>query len=471
MCRPIKDIVADLEAKYNGIQLLYDLNDRRRVIAEFYRDVEYMFSRFKNYEDDVKFVIDHKLDVNIIKRITLNLILIMQQLCDSVLLYRHAIEFYLMDEYYKKNSQLYNDYRDYHERLTNFFARLNNIDIINLTMPNNKGVLNRLCLNDDPDEQEGTSIITQINLNIDELEKMNTLELNISLEYILNIFQNNLWVSKYITMERDKDSMELIYDLNYLLYAKTYWPSRCDNFRAHITHQRLKGKVDINGLELLKKEAIYQFEYNTTTGKIWRDYSEDVTQMAIQMKENFIKKEKNEDEEMWKFFFQNIFELEEYDRWIEELRNPPESEEMKQKRERLLKTNKVFNLKPANSKNEIDILLLYQYIESRFVNDNKFVYEWFALFYLFRRKGLLNNCTVEDFERQMNDDEWFGHVEKKCKANEINTYSFLIEKRPDDWNIKYKPAGSNKASTKAINKLYRKYSDLEDTIEEIYIQE
>ena len=103
MCRPLKDIIAELEAEYKGAQLSYDLNERRRVIAEFDHDVEYMFSRFEKYKEDVKFVLDHKLEIAIIRRSTLNLILIIQELCKLVLSYRHAIEYYLMDEYNEKS--------------------------------------------------------------------------------------------------------------------------------------------------------------------------------------------------------------------------------------------------------------------------------------------------------------------------------------------------------------------------------
>ena len=182
-------------------------------------------------------------------------------------------------------------------------------------------------------------------------------------------------------------------------------------------------------------------------------------------------KEQKLNEEQWKYFFSWVFKLDEYDRWIEELRNPPESEENKQKRERLLKTNKVFNLHPAKSKKEVDILLLYQFIESRFISDKMFIYEWYALHFFLRRNDLLLSCTIEDFEKQMNDDEWFGHVEKKCKANEINTYSFLNDKAPDVWDIRYKPEGTNKATNRAIGNLYKTYSNLEDTIDEIYAEE
>lgn len=470
MCKPLNTIVAELEAKYKGAQLSYDLNERRRVIAEFDRDVEYMFSRFEKYKEDVKFVLDHKLEIAIIKRITLNLILIIQELCELVLSYRHAVEFYLLDEYNEKNSQLYYRFFNTHNELTDFFDKLKNTIVIDEKTSNKDDVINRFRLYDEPEDTEGSYVLTNIKINREEIEHMNAAELILCIDFQLSIFQNNLWVLHFFSLNRDKEFMELIYNLNYILYARTYWPSKCNNFRAHIVHHRLKGKLDIKRLEQLKDEAIYQFEFNTPTGKIWRDYSEDIPQMAIQMKETFIKDKNNEDEEMWKFFFQNIFELEEYDRWIEELRNPPESDEDRQKRERLLKTNKVFNLEPSKSKYKVDILLLYYFIKDRFITKKMFVYEWYALFYILRKFGVLTNCTTEDFVEQMNDEEWFANVNKKCSANEINTYSFLSDKSSDVWNVRFKPTG-NRASKKSIDNLIRKYSDLENTIDEIYIKE
>ena len=471
MCRPLKDIVAELEAKYKGAQLSYDLNERRRVIAEFDRDVEYMFSRFEKYKEDVKFVLDHKLEIAIIRRSTLNLILIIQELCKLVLSYRHAIEYYLMDEYNEKNSQLYYRFFNTHNELTDYFTRLKNTIVIDEKTSNKDDVINRFRLYDEPEDTEGSYVLTNIKINREEIEHMNAAELILCIDFQLSIFQNNLWVLHFFSLNRDKELMEMIYNLNYILYARTYWPSKCNNFRAHIVHHRLKGKLDIKRLEQLKDEAIYQFEFNTPTGKIWRDYSEDISQMAIKMKEAFIKDKKNEDEEQWKFFFQNIFELEEYDRWIEELRNPPESDEDKQKREKLLKTNKVFNLEPSKSKYKVDILLLYYFIRDRFITEKMFVYEWYALYYILRKFGVLKNCTTEDFVEQMNDEEWFANVNKKCSANEINTYNtFLTERSPESWDVKCKPEG-NRASKNSIDNLIRKYSDLENTIDEIYIKE
>ena len=471
MCRPLKDIVAELEAKYEESELLYDLEERCRIIADFDKDMDYMFVRLKQFEEDVKFVLEHKMNVNVICRMTLNLTLIMQQMCQSVTDYYYAMEKYLMDERYEKNHDYWSRFIECSQRIQKLSNSLQESNIFGVEMPDEAMTIANMYYEEGViDYTKKISPTGTIFINEREVEKMNGAELLICIWKLMDDFRGSLSKLKNISYNRDTSALFNNYQRNYLLYAKNYWPAHAEQFRSHIEHRRLRGHVDINGLERLRDEATHEFEYNTTSGKIWRVYSEDISQMAIQMKETFIKDKKNEDEEMWKTFFQNIFELEEFDRWIEELRNPPESDEDKQKREQLLKTNKVFNLEPSNPKHKVDILLLYYFIRDRFIAKKMFIYEWYALFYILRRVGVLRNCTTEDFVKQMNDVEWFPDVKYKCRANEINTYSFLNAKSPESWDVKCKPTG-NRASKNSIDNLIRKYSDLEDTIDEIYIKE
>lgn len=466
MCRPLKDVIDELINKHSDKPLFFDIEERSRIIADFDRNISYLFSRLKYYEEDVKFVLEHNLDVNIISRSTLNLTLVMQQMCESLSDYVYVIELYLMDDCYEKNRDLWSNFIDARKQMASLSAKLIENNIFEVETPSDVDVLKRMYYDDsvyDNGEKLSTTGIMQ--LNREQVDAMNGAELLICLDCLFQIFEDNLWELKNSAINRWEEGMKSYYERNYLLYAIKYWPTQVNNFRSHITRQRLRGRVDIIELEHLRQEAAHEFEYNTPTGRIWREYSEDVTQMAIQMKEQKL------DVKQWKYFFQRIFELEEYDRWIEELRNPPESDEDKQKRERLLKTNKVFNLEPSKSKYKVDVLLLYYFIKDRFITEKMFVYEWYALYYILKRVGVIATCTIEDFEKQMNDEEWFAGVDKKCSANEINTYGFLTKRSPDDWDIKYKPQGTNKATKKAIRNIYDKYSELEDTIDEIYIKE
>ena len=465
MYKPLKDVIAEIEAKHSKKPLLYDLEERSRVIADFDKNIAYLFERFDIYEEDVKFVLEHNLDVNIISRISLNLILIMQQLCESLSDYDYVIELYLMDDCYEKNRDLWSAFINARRKMNDIFAKLQENNIFEVETPDENAVLERLYYDDEVyNNDEKITATGMMQIQQEEVEKMNGAELLICLNCLFQIFEDNLWELKTSSLERWEEGMKSLYERNFVLYAKNYWPAEERNFRPHILNHRLRGKVNVNALEKLRDEAMHDFEYNSVPGRIWRDNSEDLTKLAIQMKEQKL------NEEQWRYFFSWVFKLAEYDTWIEELRNPPESEEMKQKRERLLKTNKVFNLKPAKSKKEVDILLIYQYIASRFVAEKMFVYEWYALYTLFKRNDLLLSCTIEEFEKQMNDVEWFGHVTKKCSANEINIYTYLDKKAPDVWD-KIERKYKSRATNKSVGNIYKKYTELYDTLEEIYINE
>lgn len=465
MCRPLNDIVEELEAKYEGSELLYDLEERRRIIADFDKDVAYMFERLEQFEKDVKFVLEHKMNVNVICRMTLNLTLIMQQMCKSVTDYYYAMEKYLMDERYEKNHDYWSRFIECSQRIQKLSNSLQENNIFGVEMPDEATTIANMYYEEGGiDYTKKISPTGAIFINEREIEKMNGAELLICIWKLMDDFGGSLGKLKNIAYNRDTSALLNIYDCNYLLYAKYYWPAHAKNFRSHIEKQILRERVDENRLECLRQELAREFEYNTEPGKIWRDYSEDKVQLGGQMKE------KKLNEEQWGYFFKTIFELDEYDRWIEELRNPPESDEDIQKRERLLQSNSIFNLAQTKSRKEVDILRLYYFIDTRFISDKMFVYEWYALFYFLKKYGIVGTCTTEDFVNQINDNEWFPDVKKKCSANEINTYNFLNDKSPDIWDKNLIPGGS-RAKKKSIENIHRKYIDLEDNIDEIYVKE
>lgn len=315
MCRPLKDIVAELEAKYSSC-MLCDLKERKHTIEGFEHDIDYLFKSFEKYKEDVKFVLNHKLDLDIIRRATLNLVLILQQLCESVIPYRNSIEFYLLDEQYEKHSDWYSHLREVDNEFKVFWEKLKLHYVFNDDSLDYNDVMNRFEVFDESLESGISSVPCIIQINADEIKKMNTAELQLGLNRQLSILSNNLWCLKMNFIEHDTEINKEIYELNYLLYAKSYWPSKVINFRSHIEMQKLRANVDIAGLEKLRHETTHEFEYHTDTGKIWRDYSEDIPQMVIQMKKTI------KQEEQWEYFFKTIFEIEEFDRWIEELKNP-----------------------------------------------------------------------------------------------------------------------------------------------------
>lgn len=317
MCRPLKDIVTELEAKYKGFELIYDIDERHQVITDFDRNIEYLFHQFEKYEEDVTYVLRNNLDVNIITRITLNLILIIQKLNESISDYTYAITLYLMDECYEKNRDLWSSFIDARRKLTDLFTKLQENNVFKVKTPKKEYVVIQKMFYDDAVYDRGEYLTKTGMYKIREkgVEKMNGAELIICLSCLLEIFENSLGDLKN-SAYRYAPNMINYYERNYLLFAKKYWPQYVDHFRSHVESHRLRGHVDISDLERLRDETIREFEYNSTVGKIWCEYSDDITQMAFQMKDQKL------DEDQWKYFFKELFKIEEYDRWIEELKNP-----------------------------------------------------------------------------------------------------------------------------------------------------
>ena len=464
MCRPLKDIVAELEEKYPK-PLIEDLRDRNRCISDFDDEMEYMFGRFEQYEKEVKFVLEHGMDTKIILRSTMNLTLLMHQFCKSLYYYDYAIDMYLMDTRFEKNNTLLAKFTDVRRKIKILFKNLQENDIIGPERLNKDNVLGKVI--DFPKDTD--EVITMdaevLQFHREEIEKMNGAELVVCIEHLLQYFDDKLY--ELIDKERNiwPDNLVHIYFFNYLVYAKNYWPAEGRNFRPYYEHQRLRGKINTVELENLRLELVRDFEYHPIVGKIWRDNSEDIPRLVQKLREQKI------DENQWKYLFSNIFKLEEFDRWIEELRNPPESEEDRQKRARLLRSNKIFNLQPANQKKKIDILLLYQYIDTRFIPEIVNSYEWYALYYVLKKNGILKVRLAEDFAKQMNHEEWFPNVNKKCSAKAIKDYEFLEEAEPGQWvvNIRKKPGTG--VSKKSLDTILQRYDYLTDCLDEIFMEE
>lgn len=311
MCRPLKDIVKELEAKYKDTQLIYDLKERRQVIEDFDQNIVYMLHQLDKYVEDTNFVLKKKLNVNMISRLTLNLILIMQKVTESISDYTYAIVTYLMDECYEKNRDSWSSFIDARQKITSLIVNLKESNVFMVKKPQSAFVLQKMFYDDN-------SNITKTGipkLREKKIERMNGADLLICLECLLDIIESQLEDIKN-NAYRYKPNMIDYYERNYLLFAKRYWPNLVDNFRSHVERLRLRGHVDINGLERLRDETIRDFEHNSKVGRIWYDYSEDIGELAIQMKEHKL------DEDQWLFFFTELFKIDEFDRWIEELRNP-----------------------------------------------------------------------------------------------------------------------------------------------------
>jgi hypothetical protein len=435
------------------------LEERREFIKDHDDEMNYICSSLKHYIEDVEHAIDMGLSHSVVSHLTYNMVLTIAKGLTDLTIYYYLRAAYMLDDEYDTTYEIWKSVYDSANEIIPLLAKLQDENYFGEDINIEEfeaDIVAPTCMKAQGKENY---------LNIYRIVALKSSgSLIHSLAYFLRVMVNLLNDLKVGNYADFNDEYDRIYEANYKLYKEQYWPTEGRHFRAHIEqylphYERLTPEY----LGKLLWEEQKDFEH-TPTGVLWRDFFIDKKDLYFEAKRIKL------NEEQWKYFFKCICRFKEYERWIEELRNPPESEEDKQKRERLLKSNKVFVLKPAKSRYEVDILLLYVFIRDRFITEKMFVYEWYALYHLLKRYGIITSCTTKDFERQMNDKEWFADVEKKCSANEINTYGFLTDKSPEVWNVRFKPTG-NRASKNSVENLYRKYSNLEDTIDEIYLKE
>lgn len=438
--------------------LEFNLEGRKEFKKNHEEEMKYICSSLEHYYEDLIHAIEIDMSHSVASNLTYNMVLTLAKGLTSLTIYEYVQGAYMLDDDYNEVYDIWESIYDSNGKVIPLLTKLEEEnyfeeDIELETFIND--IIPPHC-----EKAKGTEKLLDFHRRV-ALKNGQSLS-NSLICYLRHMEQwlSNIKIGIYKGIGEDYDR---IYAANYSLYKREYWPNDGRNFRSHI--ERHKPRFELLTpdylAKLLWKEQI-DFEH-TEAGSLWRDYLEEKRELYFEAKRIKF------NEEQWRYFFKQVCRFEEYENWIKELRNPPESAENKQKRERLLKTNRVFTLKPAKSKYDVDILLLYVFIRDRFITEKMFVYEWYALYYILRKVGVLTNCTTEDFVKQMNDEEWFANVDKKCSANEINTYGFLTDKSPDIWDVKFKPTG-NRASKNSIDNIYRKYSDLDDTIDEIYVK-
>lgn len=326
MCKPLKDIVDELEAKH-GVPGLVSLEKRSIVIRDYEACMEYLLNMMDSYVYEVKYTREHNLSLSIISRITQNLIIHMVHAHILMGPYSDAIVLFLMDERYDQNYKYWKDFDDRAGEIKSLLKKLDDNNVFCVDETKEDPYLIYYDVVKGFDDKVPPEVIQENILAIRNGEKL--LECLCSVIEMMDkeldlVKTKGLWLEEKIVAE--------FYELNYLLYATEYWPAVGRNFRPHIIKHYLKGNVSISELERLRLDKVRDFENNTDTGRIWYNYSENTFQLASHLKEQI----KTDDE--WKYFFQCIFELEEYDRWIEELRNPPEAK----KKASVLTANKHF---------------------------------------------------------------------------------------------------------------------------------
>ena len=299
---------AKLEAKYATSQLKYTLEKRFLICAQHDMEMHYALMLMDRYVDEVKYTIEHNLSLSIVSHLTYNLILVLARLNDFQDDYLYVVNEYLLDERYRINDEFKADY----EKSMNEIIKL--ID----DLENNNSFESMSFKDDDSwSRKDFICDFTIKKTSLLNLEKklayLNGAELLSCLRHIMNIVYRKIVQAKNGTTYVESHIFEEIYYKNYLLYAQHYWPEEGRGYRTYIEHKELLDEVTKETLLEVYRDIAKDFKTNKV-GEIWQ-YSEDKAKMGYELIRIAI------NEEQWKYFFKNVFRLEEIERWIWELRH------------------------------------------------------------------------------------------------------------------------------------------------------
>ena len=124
-------------------------------------------------------------------------------------------------------------------------------------------------------------------------------------------------------------------------------------------------------------------------------------------------------------------------------------------------SNRVF-LTEINGK-RLNLAKLIDYIRQHAVDSISYKYEWSAVYLFVLKHGLLQNESLSAFAEQMNMPDWFGGIDgrRKCSFDAISDYNFLSSRHKASWSAKDIIPESSKASRKGVDRITRKYDNLE----------
>ena len=426
----------------------YSLEKRREYINGHDEEMEYVCSKMAHYIEDVNYAKSQNLNPSAIVNYTYNLLLILSKINKNLSVYDYLKCRYLLDDEYDKVDVIWQSFSQKAKIIIELIDDIGD-DYFGGDINEEKFLYEIIPACFDKIDIERPILIYNMVLS---------LSLGPGLFRCLRIALRNTegWLDDlrkglYLDNEEDGD-YDYTYLINYNLYREKYWPNEGRNFRKHVAERNHHKEVTPDILERLLWDEQHDFESNKI-GLLWRDFVCDKKAFYIEVKRI------NMDEEQWKYYFKSICRFEEYEKWIEELRNPPESDEDKEKRELLLRSNSIFDIQKMQLKG-IDILSLHKFIQEHFIKDNMKAYLWYALRRYLEKLDILLDCTNVAFEGQMNNSEWFRGAPKPCSDNEMNIYNFLNGKHSSFWLSADIPGGS-RASKSGLRNLYKVYSELE----------
>lgn len=287
-----------------------NLEARKEKMAQYMQEMRYICQQIAQFPSEVKKVIDMHFSRGIISQLTYKLYADSIVFTKDIVFYSYMNTQYLLGENYDDIYDVWNNYRENVSKTikttqnlidTNFFQESNFED------PKWHGI----------EEHVYWSSISFSKLKSEhELSVTNGNGLLQVLSHALLAVMELLDKLKAGYLYIEEKEFDNIYEANYLLYKRDYWPKEGGNFRQNVETNYLHNSGNrIEDLRRLLWQEKSDFVHSAV-GVIWRDFFSDKKELYKRMKNDGI------DEEQWKYFFQHICRFEEFEKWIDELEHP-----------------------------------------------------------------------------------------------------------------------------------------------------
>ncbi len=294
--------------------LRFSLGERQGVIKHFNDEMSSVIALLRNYTSELKYMVDNKLDVSAITHLTFGADSHLLNIFPLMYDYHECVVKYLLDDNYQKNHDYWNELKNIAEELIKHMNRVQDQRLYyDPYEPAYDFLEHRIT-------KEGLSHSGFEDCTIDLLSEIHHsrytgMDLMNVLYVALCHIRDLMADIKDNSNSYDDDTLSIIYDLNYKLYVSKYWPERKDGFRKHVIKQLQNLEINIDFLYEQRRREINNFEGNSL-GELWRDFEYEKSRLALELKNKALS------DESWKTYFNTIRRFDEYDSWIEELKNP-----------------------------------------------------------------------------------------------------------------------------------------------------
>lgn len=281
--------------------------DLEVLFGKFDYESLYTIMQMEHYLDDIKHVIEQKMDVSIISHLTYNLNIQLLHCYNKTKEYYDASRFYLLGDHGMDIRERIKEYQEKENEIKNLINNFNEISLFEIHCAHPADFLAA------EHYRRGIEDKNKPLLNLErQLSFMNGVQLLKCLIYLLDLTDGKLLDIRNGLTYESNETLEFVYDLNFVYYADTYWEDELKKFRITIKNE-LMDEVTPQNIHGCYQHLLYNFKENEI-GAVWADNVASISDLAYELKL------KNLTYSQWGYYFKTIFQLEELKRWKNELK-------------------------------------------------------------------------------------------------------------------------------------------------------